>query len=490
MYLDFNGELMYIEDKYVSNSPYLETLFTSMNNVDTYLYEINGKKEVVYPLDRLSIKNDDFYQYLRLMSGYSTIVTNRLLDYMGHNNYLKYPNDVWNAKIHDNWIRNNFYRYPEILQDPYYDLEEVSIIEDRLTLVEEALNSSGFLRDKTLFLAGGGAMFVGGIIDDIRDLDIFTTDMTSLSRLNLRNPYVLGHVIMADITIEFNLEFQELRIPTDQYYYNGKVPSIQYILRQYNTPSEIVHGFDLDCCGYILDLYNRRLYRTKRAALSTKKRMNYFDPERSSPSYAHRLGKYKLRMFDIWLPYHKSLEFNEDKYEEISKNVLRDIIAECIYDDDISLVKELPNLNNVTMEYLEEYTKDATTTTNIYGVEILCNLLFNYSHSGYTDFVRYVKARGSLNPNVFYNNIPRDPASIIALVKYKNVLAVREDPDADYEIYGGDIIDYVKGMKLDWKINNPMEQDQSLTGTFYPEPITIDVFEWYAKSPLLIIKDE
>lgn len=69
----------------------------------------------------------------------------------------------------------------------------------------------------------------------------------------------------------------------------------------------MVHGFDLDCCGILWDgSYEYKDYKvpalwaTERAIYANKHKVNWFDPERASPSYAYRLRGYEimLPMFD------------------------------------------------------------------------------------------------------------------------------------------------------------------------------------------------
>jgi hypothetical protein len=77
---------------------------------------------------------------------------------------------------------------------------------------------------------------------------------------------------------------------------------MQYILRLYKVPTEVVHGFDVDCCGILYDPMTMKLWATKRAAYAITHKVNYFDPERASPSYEWRLCKYKTRGYDIGFP--------------------------------------------------------------------------------------------------------------------------------------------------------------------------------------------
>jgi len=75
---------------------------------------------------------------------------------------------------------------------------------------------------------------------------------------------------------------------------------VQIILREYRTPSEVVHGFDLSASAL---LYHMGAYYGTRAALHTLKSMTqYVSLDRASTTYNHRLVKYLKRGFRIYTP--------------------------------------------------------------------------------------------------------------------------------------------------------------------------------------------
>eukprot|EP01113_Clastostelium_recurvatum_P045547 TRINITY_DN7836_c0_g1_i1.p1 TRINITY_DN7836_c0_g1~~TRINITY_DN7836_c0_g1_i1.p1 ORF type:complete len:668 (+),score=164.58 TRINITY_DN7836_c0_g1_i1:112-2004(+) len=75
---------------------------------------------------------------------------------------------------------------------------------------------------------------------------------------------------------------------------------IQLILRLYQSPAEILAGFDVDCCSVGFD--GLRVWSTSRAARSLKLQYNLVDLSRRSPSYEHRLFKYSRRGFSVAVP--------------------------------------------------------------------------------------------------------------------------------------------------------------------------------------------
>lgn len=71
----------------------------------------------------------------------------------------------------------------------------------------------------------------------------------------------------------------------------------QVVLRLYRTPSEIIHGFDIDGCCMGTD--GKDIYITRRCLYSLKKGFNTVNFERLSPSYTYRLVKYSKKGMKI-----------------------------------------------------------------------------------------------------------------------------------------------------------------------------------------------
>lgn len=70
-------------------------------------------------------------------------------------------------------------------------------------------------------------------------------------------------------------------------------PGIQIILRLYRSPSEILHGFDVDSCCMGYD--GKDVYMTHRCYYALMNMCNTVDFDRMSPTYELRLCKYALR---------------------------------------------------------------------------------------------------------------------------------------------------------------------------------------------------
>ena len=471
MRVSARGRIFDIEDKYAEYSPLLSAMMQSSVPVDTDVY------------GNVSIDADPswFEEYVNFLKGkpfrfYGGIVS--LFDYMGHINHMKYPATTWGMKLRDNWIRDNFYRL-ELWKDPLYGLQNLPMVRDLPIKIP-----------KGWYVAGGAALWMAGKIDKLADIDLFTSmskeeAMESLqflnenwtaetkkkhlpmlyrAEVNIYGAPILGKRYEVRVT-ENSITYTELverknSSAVDKY-------KVQLILRLYKSPSETVHGFDLDCVGAVYVPYetptqqgiiynqDQSIYCTQRTLFSLSKRTNWFDPTRVSPSYAYRLIKYKSRGFNIYLPLATWENVNKeevDRYFSYIRDVYRDTLDEV--DDEI-------------------YKSDISSIP-IYQI-----------------FLR-VKS---------HINIVDDPASLLILATFCDLYVLpRGTPPSDYEqnATSSQLAEqgYIRGIPIDprikrynkefrvnpsllnWKEQNPMEQ---VSSTFYPTPIQ-DIREWYKTS--------
>eukprot|EP00930_Biecheleria_cincta_P036665 TRINITY_DN25130_c0_g2_i1.p1 TRINITY_DN25130_c0_g2~~TRINITY_DN25130_c0_g2_i1.p1 ORF type:complete len:1765 (-),score=415.36 TRINITY_DN25130_c0_g2_i1:94-5325(-) len=75
---------------------------------------------------------------------------------------------------------------------------------------------------------------------------------------------------------------------------------IQIVLRLYNSPAEILMGFDVDSCACGFD--GKKVVACQRTAMAFSSQANTLDMSRRSPSYEMRLSKYASRGFEVVLP--------------------------------------------------------------------------------------------------------------------------------------------------------------------------------------------
>lgn len=92
----------------------------------------------------------------------------------------------------------------------------------------------------------------------------------------------------------------------------------QIILRLYKSPSEIIHGFDVDCCSIGFDGTN--IWMTQRAKFALTNGYNTVNFNRLSPSYEYRLSKYGTRGMGILIPNFKMSKVDTYKLKKTDLN--------------------------------------------------------------------------------------------------------------------------------------------------------------------------
>ena len=95
----------------------------------------------------------------------------------------------------------------------------------------------------------------------------------------------------------------------------------QIILRLYRSPSEILHGFDVDCCSLGWD--GKTLWMTQRALYSICNGYNTVNFGRLSPSYEYRLAKYGARGVAVKIPQFKRNQLDREALEEHFDSTLK-----------------------------------------------------------------------------------------------------------------------------------------------------------------------
>jgi len=467
MLLCAENVIISLDDKFVFYSPFLSTMIGSGIGI-----------EKVDDAVKIEVKPEILQTYIDFLSGKDFTLTHDaadFFDFMGHSNEMEYPIEYWAVKLHDNWIRDNFEKF-ELWKDPYYDLVEIDIDEDRLKKLD-LLKSS---HPDGMYIAGGAALYFGGIINKLKDIDLFFTSKD------------VCHKFLYDQNADNNIVFTDNSISyrsTDSY-------SIQCIRRLYRSPSEIVHGFDLDCVGVLYD--GKKLWATKRAYYSIQNRVNWFDPKRVSPSYAYRLAKYKIRGFEIELPlFETHLEIDMKVIDDLKKRILNMFFTyeypqiDNIIDIDIDF-SILSNFHNiVTKNFFPDRILNIGETISLYQVlntfikdnELQVKCIYNIY-----GYLIHCIHQNSHTEDILYN----DYASILLMAKYLGIIGYNSI-ESDYipkEVYQSHILKlnkfgYEKICALPWKEQNPGEQ---LSGTFFPSPISSaeDLIEWYKKSPLII----
>lgn len=466
MKLYSHENIISLDDEFALYSPYLKKLMETDVRLDMV--------DDAYVIDEEIISLDDLIAYTSLISGFYSYVPSYVLEYMGHENPLEYPDEFFSIKIYDNWVRDNFYKY-ELDKTPLFGLEEVPINPERYDRVMSIFNGNRLPNDT--YIAGSAAMYLADVVNDYTDVDLFVTSddvNVIIHQINdVHHVYDTGNSIsMTRYRASHDLSKRDIvhELPDIGCKY------VQIVLRLYSSPSEIVHGFDLDSCGYIL--VEDKLYRTLRAKYSTELKMNFFDSQRSSPTYANRLSKYNLRGFDIWLPYLDRISFNEEFFQKISMEV---------YEKNKQHIKDMDprNINFKPIPF-SIGREDLNIDDGMFYFKIHSKIMEEY---GFDPIISTLLILYNIKSVKF--DIPNDIVSKIILSKFKKIYLsnMTTDKQADYVKMGYTIVDMTRerALEIEWQLDSidPMKQ---LSGTFYPEPIEEDIIQWYSQSPFVLMQ--
>ena len=250
-------------------------------------------------------------------------------EFTGFPNDSGYPLEFYSVRLRDRWIRDHMYSLR------LHDVDDYALVDitDRLPEIGGKINvqAQEVLKDMihttgNVVVAGGSVLHALGITDKTSDIDMFVVDSD-------------GHEILNRLTSmhEFRLYHQER---CTQIYRSHEVSvPLQLIHRRYRSMSEVVHGFDLDCCGVLYD--GEKYYCTERTLYSLRNRCNWVDHTRSSPSYVYRLLKYSQRGFKVKLPGITSCNLNMELLRrsmgEVAWEVLHcPVVSRSTRDEDIT----------------------------------------------------------------------------------------------------------------------------------------------------------
>lgn len=470
------NQIFTIDDKYADYSPLLHTLRTTELNVD----KVNDA--AIIDVDLIG-----FQEYVYFLEGKDFRMNSdieKTFEFLGHPNSMKYPHDFWIIKLRDNWIRDNFYRLKLFEENPYYGLYKIPC--------KESINSDAnmnsrrpewkFPIEKGAFIAGGAALYMAGYSRKyhINDIDMFfTSEDIAIRQMNAIAEFNKKLIQASDMTRDKDewIEKESLVFKTDQsistrilfdtgYGYIQPKYKVQYILRLYSCPSEIIHGFDLDCCGVLWDGEN--LWATQRTLYALRNKVNWFDPERASPSYAFRLAKYSHRGFEIRLPFENRLVVLEEDADQLPILEPKKLLE--------NMIQNIGDAESINLgDFLSLFSKSSKTE----ALSLHIDALRNRSHVRLDDEASkilqakyYGRYRRNWKITDYGANKP------IGYGEARDKLS-----DEEKKKLNGHLCKIEKAIKyIKWNKQDPMTQ---VTGTFHPEKIA-DIEEWYKQSPLLI----
>ncbi len=472
--------------------------------------------------------------------------------FMGYINDLGdgYPLDFWKIKLRDNWIRNNFYRLslydenvdtPELLiqRGPYVGLVDMTDFFTPSTMSKPRLLASDLDVFKKVVSFDGNIILAGGALISFlmdyprrpKDLDFFITSkdanvgeakIAEILNNYRRISYEPGSLTYLRESEEeenedrdkiqiFNVKTDWQRVVRTQNAITiGKATKYQVVLRLYTSPSEVVHGFDLDASGILYD--GDRIWATQRAEYAIKIKTNYFDFARMSPTYGYRLAKYASRGFQVWMP---RFDLNKVRWD-----LLRQIALDADDHNDPEISPDyqywsraprwLPNVedtNNMKEEPRNLYGPKVTLHSILKQQNpidlILFAMYFNYLPSLNLSDYSIVRLR---NKNYREYRVTREEELEIINRNFTNFAwELGEEPieerDNWYEFRGPGYVVFTSSdvpqdvilnllpttsqqtglpSKLQWKTQNPMQQ---LTGTFNPTTLK-SLDEWFSTAQL------
>lgn len=224
-------------------------------------------------------------------------------------------------------------------------------------------------------------------------------------------------------------------------------PEFQFILRIYKTYSEVVHGFDIDCCCMGWD--GNDFWMTERCEYAIFNGFNTINFEVMSPSYEYRLAKYGSRGISIYVPnleeysdddnyqrlvsiYEKCYE-NEEKYDELT-NTYKELTSDSDDLDDFFTKCEEVHKNMPTMGSSKEYYINRDIFGKEKGLNLLLLLEMRFKRTKYKNRVEnicyYVSDYTADEKHFNYHEDKREFLKYIlsSFHKYKNILKYNEYP--------------------------------------------------------------
>ena len=279
------------------------------------------------------------------------IITHLLDKYSCDTNNLDRATSRWFHLTHENWIRDNMYQpdfeYHPMNTDKYYalyntdlhhekdlkdlqydekyanDNDNINVITDNILFssienvhvqpresIRDYLTKIDFLADIPGVFVAGGYIFSALYGTEAPDIDVFLyrtkdddykTDDEAMEKINQIVELITNNINnMVDVNannMPSTYSFTRTKYALTLY---GPTIPIQIIFRIYNSPSEVLHGFDVDSC--CLGYKQGKIWYTGRAANALRAGFNTIDFDRMSPSYEYRLVKYAIRGMSIYVP--------------------------------------------------------------------------------------------------------------------------------------------------------------------------------------------
>jgi len=171
--------------------------------------------------------------------------------------------------------------------------------------------------------------------------------------------------------------------------FKSKFSEVQVILRLYQTPSEILHGFDVDSCCLGFDCND--IWMTQRACFALKNGYNTVNFNRLSPSYELRLAKYGCRGMAIKI---NNFDVNNVNKNELAEYLInRKVRHETLFYSRHHHLSKLHNIDKLLyLDYYCEHYNYKSHSINM--INKLNHEKSDYAAPSFIDYRKYANGSG------------------------------------------------------------------------------------------------
>jgi len=209
----------------------------------------------------------------------------------------EYENHLMNTDPHFNLTKltDDWFELPSAGLDPNSNnLFNTRVLKKRpVTEIKKSLAELDFLLKVPGLFIAGGRVFSAIYKSPVKDVDIFL--------IATSGDQAKEKVWQLFDLLKIHHDTNDLKVTRTKNALTFLVKEIEYqlILRLYRTPSEVLHGFDVDSCCLG---YDGQVWMTPRCQFALGKGYNTVNFDRLSPSYEWRLAKYATRGMQIKVP--------------------------------------------------------------------------------------------------------------------------------------------------------------------------------------------
>jgi hypothetical protein len=413
-----------------------------------------------------------------------------------HFNDPQFKNEPMRTDPHHNLVKinpENLDTFSSVEKPPNLLFSKMAALPLGWKRIQHNLNELKPLLKIPNLLVAGGKVFSSLFGTYTRDVDIFlwgiTQEDTMAKVKTVLSKIVEQHEKYSAIAIYSMTRTQNSLSLRVKHPYNrgnnqgNKIIKTDYqiILRLYHSPSEILHGFDVDSCCLGYD--GKEIWATQRALFSLVHGYNTVNFDRLSPGYEGRLVKYATRGISINVPGYDPCKVTTTKYNNYSTEITGlDLLLQAeAYWRSVDYVPELAFHVLMSIPQISDYDPDGPKPVTI---ETNINYMFNTADD-YPKISRLylndleeldLKTWGSFEiPNPFKTKqIPFLKLEGMSKLSEKDIHHLLE---MDHHLYDGlaVVAEWKIPRKINFKTSNPGEQ---MTNTFH-QLVLDDHSVWY-----------